>query len=161
MVSLRWVKTAAYDNMTPTDNTSLGQVIAGSVADVDAACEAAENAAEAWADMPGAQRRALLHKFADELERRADEIALVESMDCGQPIRFMKQAAVRGAANFRLFADKAAEAQNGLALHQTSTLTTLSVSRSVLLASSRHGIHRLCYLPGRSLQRCCRLYGGS
>lgn len=108
----------AYDNLTPTDNTSLGQVIAGSVADVDAACEAAENAAEAWADMPGAQRRALLHKFADELERRADEIALVESMDCGQPIRFMKQAAVRGAANFRFFADKAAEAQNGLALHQ-------------------------------------------
>jgi 5-carboxymethyl-2-hydroxymuconic-semialdehyde dehydrogenase len=39
-------------------------------------------------------------------------------MDCGQPIRFMKQAAVRGAANFRFFADKSPEAQNGLALHQ-------------------------------------------
>jgi 5-carboxymethyl-2-hydroxymuconic-semialdehyde dehydrogenase len=30
----------------------------------------------------------------------------------------MKQAAIRGAANFRFFADKAPEAQNGLALHQ-------------------------------------------
>jgi 5-carboxymethyl-2-hydroxymuconic-semialdehyde dehydrogenase len=60
----------------------------------------------------------MLHAFADKLVERADEIALVESMDCGQAIRFMKQAAIRGAANFRFFADKAPEAQNGLALHQ-------------------------------------------
>ncbi|SFX18693.1 5-carboxymethyl-2-hydroxymuconate semialdehyde dehydrogenase [Marinospirillum alkaliphilum] len=107
-----------YENLTPTNNTSLGKVMAGSVADMDAACEAAEAAFESWANTPGAERKKLLHKFADRLVERADEIALVESMDCGQPIRFMKQAAVRGAANFRFFADKAPEAQNGLALHQ-------------------------------------------
>ena len=107
-----------YDNVTPTDNSSIGKVMAGSVADMDAACEAAENAFEAWANTPGAERKRLLHKFADRLVERADEIALVESMDCGQAIRFMKQAALRGAANFRFFADKAPEAQNGLALHQ-------------------------------------------
>ncbi|MBP0047557.1 5-carboxymethyl-2-hydroxymuconate semialdehyde dehydrogenase [Marinobacterium sp. AK62] len=107
-----------YDNVTPTDNSSIGKIMAGSVADMDAACEAAENAFEEWASMPGAERKRLLNKFADRLVERADEIALVESMDCGQPIRFMKQAALRGAANFRFFADKAPEAQNGLALHQ-------------------------------------------
>ena len=107
-----------YDNLTPTDNSVIGKVMAGSVADMDAACEAAENAFEAWTNLPGAERKKLLHKFADRLVERADEIALVESMDCGQPIRFMKQAALRGAANFRFFADKAPEAQNGLALHQ-------------------------------------------
>jgi 5-carboxymethyl-2-hydroxymuconic-semialdehyde dehydrogenase len=107
-----------YDNVTPTDNSSIGKVMAGSVADMDAACEAAENAFEAWANTPGAERKKMLHKFADRLVERADEIALVESMDCGQAIRFMKQAALRGAANFRFFADKAPEAQNGLALHQ-------------------------------------------
>ena len=68
--------------------------------------------------MPGAQRKKILNHFADKIVERADEIALVESMDCGQPIRFMKQAAIRGAANFRFFADKAAEAANGLSLHQ-------------------------------------------
>eukprot|EP00752_Nemacystus_decipiens_P018087 g16219.t1 len=52
------------------------------------------------------------------ITERADEIALVESADCGQPIRFMKQAAIRGAANFRFFADKAPEAENGQALYQ-------------------------------------------
>ncbi|MGY0219067.1 5-carboxymethyl-2-hydroxymuconate semialdehyde dehydrogenase [Endozoicomonadaceae bacterium StTr2] len=107
-----------YDNVTPTDNTSIGKVVAGAVADMDAACEAAETAFEEWAATPGAERKRLLNKFADKLVERADEIALVESMDCGQAIRFMKQAAVRGAANFRFFADKAPEAQNGLALHQ-------------------------------------------
>jgi len=107
-----------YDNTTPTDNTSLGQVVEGSAADVDAACKAAEAAFPAWRDMPGAERKKLLNHFADKIVERAEEIALVESMDCGQPIRFMKQAAVRGAANFRFFADKAPEARNGLALHQ-------------------------------------------
>jgi 5-carboxymethyl-2-hydroxymuconic-semialdehyde dehydrogenase len=107
-----------YDNTTPTDNTSLGQVVEGSAADIDEACKAAEVAFPAWRDMPGAERKKLLNHFADKIVERAEEIALVESMDCGQPIRFMKQAAVRGAANFRFFADKAPEARNGLALHQ-------------------------------------------
>ncbi|SEB15267.1 5-carboxymethyl-2-hydroxymuconate semialdehyde dehydrogenase [Marinobacterium iners] len=107
-----------YDNYTPTDNSSIGKIMAGSVADMDAACQAAEDAFEAWSNTPGAERKRLLNKFADRLVERADEIALVESMDCGQAIRFMKQAAIRGAANFRFFADKAPEAQNGLALHQ-------------------------------------------
>ncbi|MCR8924272.1 5-carboxymethyl-2-hydroxymuconate semialdehyde dehydrogenase [Dasania sp. GY-MA-18] len=107
-----------YINVTPSDNSSLGDVVIGTAADVDLACEAAEKAFPAWRDMPGAERKKLLNHFADKIVERADEIALVESMDCGQPIRFMKQAAIRGAANFRFFADKAPEAQNGQALHQ-------------------------------------------
>ena len=107
-----------FDNLTPTDNSSLGRVVAGSAADVSAACEAAESAFADWRDMPGAARKQLLHHLADKIVERAEEIALVESMDCGQPIRFMQQAAIRGAANFRFFADRAPEARNGLALHQ-------------------------------------------
>ena len=109
---------ATYDNTTPTDNSSLGTMVEGSAADMNAACEAAERAFPAWRDQSGKARRELLHHFADMIEARAEEIALVESMDCGQPIRFMKQAAVRGAANFRFFADKAPEAMNGQALYQ-------------------------------------------
>jgi len=107
-----------YDNLAPTDNSSLGKVVEGTAEDVAAACEAARAAFPAWRDMPGAERKKLLNHFADLIVARAEEIALAESMDCGQPIRFMKQAAVRGAANFRFFADKAPEARNGLALHQ-------------------------------------------
>lgn len=107
-----------YTNTTPTDQSSLGEVVKGTETDVNRACEAAESAFADWRDMSGTDRKKLLHHFADKIVDRAEEIAIVESMDCGQPIRFMKQAAVRGAANFRYFADKAPEAQNGLALHQ-------------------------------------------
>lgn len=107
-----------FTNLTPVDNTSIGEISEGTEVDMDKACEAAKKAFPAWRDMPGAERKKILHHFADKIVERADEIALVESMDCGQPIRFMKQAAIRGAANFRFFADKAAEAANGLSLHQ-------------------------------------------
>ena len=106
------------DNATPVDNSVLCQLREGSVEDTDRACEAAAAAFEGWATTPGSVRKKLLNKFADRLEERADEIALLESMDSGQCIRYMKQAALRGADNFRFFADKAPEAQNGQALHQ-------------------------------------------
>ncbi|WP_296062602.1 5-carboxymethyl-2-hydroxymuconate semialdehyde dehydrogenase [uncultured Amphritea sp.] len=107
-----------FDNTTPFDQSFLGKVAAATEDDVNAACEAAAAAAAGWAATPGAERRKILHRLGDELEKRAEEIAMVESMDCGQPLRFMRQAAVRGAANFRFFADQAPEARNGLSLHQ-------------------------------------------
>jgi len=107
-----------FDNLTPADNTSLGRVASGTVSDMDRACKSAMAAFADWRDMPGAERKKLLHSFASKIAERAEEIALVESMDCGQPIRFMKQAAIRGAENFRFFADKAPEAVNGQALYQ-------------------------------------------
>ena len=80
------------------------------------AANAAERAAPEWAALTGEQRKALLHDVADLIEERADKIALVESVDTGQAIRFMSAAAVRGAANFRFFADRAPGAANGQSL---------------------------------------------
>ena len=105
-------------NTTPVDQSSLGEVVAGTEADINQACEAAEAAFEQWGNGSGAERKKILHNFADKIVDHAEEIALVESMDCGQAIRFMKAAAIRGAANFRFFADKAPEANNGLSLYQ-------------------------------------------
>ena len=109
---------ATFTNLTPVDNTSIGEVVQGTVEDVDRACDAATAAFADWRDMSGAARKKLLNGFADKIVERAEEIALVEAMDCGQPIRFMRQAAIRGAENFRFFADKAPEAVNGQSLYQ-------------------------------------------
>lgn len=107
-----------FENHSPVDQSLLGQVAIATEVEVDEACQAAENAFPAWRDMPGNERKKLLHHFADKIVERADEIALVESMDTGQPIRFMKKAAIRGAANFRFFADKAPEATAGTSSFQ-------------------------------------------
>ncbi len=112
----------AFENLTPVDNTSLGKIAEGTAEDVDAAARAASAAFPAWRDTSGRDRQRILNRFADLILERAEEIALVESMDTGQPIRFMKAAALRGAENFRFFADKAPESRNGLSLLQDEHL---------------------------------------
>jgi len=105
-----------FDDASPIDNRPFCTVASGGRADVDAAARAAEAAFPAWRAVPGARRRALLHAIADAIEAHADELALLESFDTGQPIRFMEKAALRGAENFRFFADRAPEAADGLSL---------------------------------------------
>jgi 5-carboxymethyl-2-hydroxymuconic-semialdehyde dehydrogenase len=102
-----------FDNRTPIDGSVLGAVASGGAADVDAAARAADQAFPDWAGRPGAERRRILHRIADLIEARADDIAAVECVDTGQTIRFMAAAASRGAENFRFFADHAPGANDG------------------------------------------------
>ena len=72
-----------------------------------------------WPSSPGAtcrppMRKKLLHRVADAIEDHADDIAVLECIDTGQAHRFMAKAAIRAAENFRFFADKCAEARDGL-----------------------------------------------
>jgi len=105
-----------FNVLDPSTGELLGQALGGTAADIDAAAAAAKRAFPTWSQMSGEKRRKLLHAIADAIEARADEIAVVESLDTGQPLRFMSKAALRGAENFRFFADRAPDAQNGLAL---------------------------------------------
>ena len=111
-----------FETICPVDNSVLANVAAGDAADVDAAARAAAAAFPAWRAISGARRRAILHAIADAIVARAEEIALVESMDTGQPIRYMAKAALRGAENYRFFADRAPGAGDGLALPDTDHL---------------------------------------
>lgn len=105
-----------FDNVSPVDGKVLNQVVSGNAQDVDAAAIAAHRAFPAWRDKTGDERRVILHKVADLIESRREEIAFVECMDTGQALRFMSGAALRAAENFRFFADRAPGAANGLAL---------------------------------------------
>jgi 5-carboxymethyl-2-hydroxymuconic-semialdehyde dehydrogenase len=107
---------ARFTNATPVDNAILCEVARGTSSDIDTAVAAAKAAFPAWRDLPGDARKRILLRVADLIEAREAEIAIVESMDTGQPIRYMSKAAVRGAENFRFFADRAPEASDGRAL---------------------------------------------
>jgi len=113
---------------SPVNGEILCQVAEGTVDDIDVAAKAAHSAFSAWRDVPGKDRRELLHAIADGIVARADEIALLESIDTGQAIRFMSRAAVRGAENFRFFADRAGDARNGLSLPTPTHLNYTSRS---------------------------------
>src|ERR1700737_1414328 len=102
-----------FETKSPVDNAVLASVARGNAEDIDRAATAAALAFKAWRDMPAAIRKKLLHRVADAIEDRADDIAVLECIDTGQAHRFMAKAAVRAAENFRFFADKCAEARDG------------------------------------------------
>src|SRR6185312_14677834 len=104
------------DNLSPIDGTVINQVASGDERDVDAAAKAAAAAFPEWRARTAEQRRAILHKVANVIEGRREEIALIECIDTGQVLCFMSGAALRAAENFRFFADRAVAAADGLAL---------------------------------------------
>ncbi|WP_414657818.1 5-carboxymethyl-2-hydroxymuconate semialdehyde dehydrogenase [Deinococcus sp. VB343] len=112
----QWVDGQAgktFDAHSPVDNEFLVKVAEGDESDIDRAAQAAHDAFQQWREVGGAERRKILHKIADLIEKRSQEIAVLESTDTGQAIRFMKSAAARGAENFRFYADRAPAAQDG------------------------------------------------
>lgn len=56
-----------------------------SAADIDAAYQAAQSAFETWGDTTPGERQLALFRIADEMEKRADEFADLESQDTGKP----------------------------------------------------------------------------
>ena len=103
-----------FETKSPVDGAVLASVARGNAEDIDRAATAASLAFKAWRDMPATMRKKLLHRVADAIEDRADDIAVLECIDTGQAHRFMAKAAIRAAENFRFFADKCAEARDGL-----------------------------------------------
>ncbi len=112
----------SFSNYSPVDNEKICAVTKSTEADVDLAALAAKKAFNEWKKWPHKKRRDIMYAIADKIEEHADRIAVLESYDTGQPIRFMKKAAIRGAANFRYFGDKVIDAPNGLSTPDTHHL---------------------------------------
>ncbi|MEJ6501441.1 MAG: 5-carboxymethyl-2-hydroxymuconate semialdehyde dehydrogenase [Rhodobacterales bacterium] len=102
-----------FDSASPIDGTHLAKVARSDADEVDRAAKAAKAAFPAWRDMGGKERKAIMHAIADAIVARAEEIAFLECLDTGQALRFMSKAALRGAENFRYFADLAPSARDG------------------------------------------------
>ena len=117
-----------FQSMTPVDKSIICDVARSTEADVDAAAQAAKDAFPAWRDMPATERKKILINIADAIETRAEEIALCECWDTGQTWRFMSKAALRGAENFRYFADQVVQARDG---QQLKSPTLMNVTTRV------------------------------
>ncbi len=102
-----------FQSISPVDKSVICDVAQGTADDIDAAAQAAKEAFAQWRDLPAVERRKLMIKIAEGIEARADEIALCECWDTGQAYKFMSKAALRGAENFRYFADQVVQARDG------------------------------------------------
>ena len=117
-----------FQTTSPVDKSLICDVAHGSVKDIDAAANAASDAFAMWRDMPALERKKILIRVAEGIEARAEEIALCECWDTGQTIKFMSKAALRGAENFRYFADQVVQARDGQHL-QSPTLMNITTRK--------------------------------
>ncbi len=79
---------ATFATINPATEEQLARVAAAGADDVDAAVVAARTAYEqVWGQMPGSERAKYLFRIARQLQERAREFAVLESLDNGKPIR--------------------------------------------------------------------------
>jgi betaine-aldehyde dehydrogenase len=90
--------------LNPHDNSVITEVALAGKADIDKAVAAAKAAFPKWSRMAAMDRGRLLLKLADAIEANADELARLESMDTGHPLRDTRNLDVpRTAVTFRYF----------------------------------------------------------
>jgi aldehyde dehydrogenase (NAD+) len=91
LIGGRWQPAAAGDTLellNPSDGQALARIARGTAADVDAAVAAAQAAlAGAWGALTAAERGRVLMKMSAGVLAQADELARLEAMDVGKPLK--------------------------------------------------------------------------
>jgi len=78
----------AFKTVNPASEEVLAEVSSAGKADVDHAVAAARHAyANTWSGMPGRERAKYLFRIARIIQERARELAVLESLDNGKPIK--------------------------------------------------------------------------
>lgn len=110
LIGGEWVDAAdgvTFESINPATGKVIAQVAAAGADDVDRAVTAARKAFEdnTWSKMSGAERGNLLWKIADLIERYTDELAELETLDNGKPLRVSSRVDIPQAVkHFRYYA---------------------------------------------------------
>ena len=97
LIGGEWVSAAdgrTFATYNPATEEKIAEVPEGSARDVDRAVQAARKALEQgpWGKMDARDRGRLLNKLADLVEQNLDELAALETLDNGKPIRDSRAA---------------------------------------------------------------------
>jgi acyl-CoA reductase-like NAD-dependent aldehyde dehydrogenase len=99
---------ATFETLDPATGRPIASVPSAGSADVDRAVGAARAAfadGSDWRKMPAPQRALALHRLADLIDANADELAEIEALDNGKPVKLAKVVDVaQTVAHFRYFA---------------------------------------------------------
>jgi acyl-CoA reductase-like NAD-dependent aldehyde dehydrogenase len=100
---------------TPRDGSTIAEIETAGLRDVDRAVAAARAAFDdgRWADRRPVDRKRVLLRFADLVRANGNELALLEALDVGHPIRDATSVDVPGAANCLQWYAEAADKQYG------------------------------------------------
>ncbi|HEY6963686.1 MAG TPA: aldehyde dehydrogenase family protein, partial [Erythrobacter sp.] len=104
------------DNLDPTTEAVTTTIAKASVAETDAAVDAAYDAFEdgPWGRMHHEERAKILFRMADLMDERADDFAIREAMDMGMPYKDFREIIMPHCSGlFRFFGGLAMSAMNG------------------------------------------------
>ena len=95
-----------FETIDPATGQPICSVAYAGREDVDRAVSAAQEALEGkWAAMPAAKRGLLIHRLADAIEEHGAELAEIEALDNGKPVKYANAVDVPGAvAHLRYYA---------------------------------------------------------
>jgi gamma-glutamyl-gamma-aminobutyraldehyde dehydrogenase/4-guanidinobutyraldehyde dehydrogenase/NAD-dependent aldehyde dehydrogenase len=91
---------ATFDCVTPIDGRLIAKIASCDAEDIDRAVKAARAAFDkgVWADSAPKTRKRTLIKLAELIQKNADELALLETLDMGKPIANARNADLRAVA---------------------------------------------------------------
>src|SRR5215469_6945154 len=101
------VGTETFEVISPATGEHVGTVPLPVQADLDAAVAAARVAQREWAAVNVWERAALCHRVADELDKRRDELARLQTLEQGKPLAESVADVTETAELFRLHAEDA------------------------------------------------------
>ena len=93
-----------YEITSPGSGESLGRAADGSADDVNAAVSAAKQGFAMWRNVAPLERAKALRRFAQIVRDNARELALLDAIDCGNPVRAMVGDADIAASQIEFFA---------------------------------------------------------
>jgi betaine-aldehyde dehydrogenase len=93
-----------FDLISPGTGEPLGRAADASPIDVDAAVDSAYRAFPEWRDTPPMERAKALRRFAAIVRHHARELAMLDAVDCGNPVRAMVGDAEIAVAQIDFFA---------------------------------------------------------
>ena len=88
----------------PATGADLGPCAEANADDVEAAVTAAKRAFPAWRSIKPLARAEILKEIANVLRKNAEELALIDAANCGNPVHEMTKDAVAAAAQLDFFA---------------------------------------------------------
>src|SRR5438552_196551 len=109
LIGGKWVNAVSgktFETINPATEQRLALVAEADGADVDAAVAAARRAFEApsWTGISPHARTRVLLKIAEAIERHAEELAVLETLDNGTPLSFSAGRVAHVAETFRYYA---------------------------------------------------------
>jgi len=95
----------------PATGETIAEVPSATAQDVDAAVAAASVAQPDWDRRDPGERAELVRRLADRIEERADELALLDTLDTGSPLPVMRRDAANAVSHMRYLAGLVLEAR--------------------------------------------------